>query len=163
MRVMLMIKGDPEPGAAPSEELLTAMGRYNDELQKAGKTVSGCRRSRRPAERQYRGDRHPRQDQRCRTLHAPRPPSPSQLSAGLEDGRRAGRGGHRRKRLVGRTGRRLTEWDRSRSHVAVVGLLNPRPPDRPDLTEHLEGIGHQLDLAAVTLHGLDVDLGYLKI
>jgi hypothetical protein len=36
MRVMLMIKGDPEPGAAPSEELLSAMGRYNDELQKAG-------------------------------------------------------------------------------------------------------------------------------
>ncbi len=27
-----MYKGDPEPGAAPSEELLTAMGRYNDEL-----------------------------------------------------------------------------------------------------------------------------------
>ncbi len=36
MRVMMMIKGDPEPGAAPSEELLTAMGRYNDELNKAG-------------------------------------------------------------------------------------------------------------------------------
>ena len=36
MRVMLMIKGDPEPGAAPSEELLTAMGRYNDELKEAG-------------------------------------------------------------------------------------------------------------------------------
>jgi hypothetical protein len=36
MRVMMMIKGDPEPGATPSEELLTAMGRYNDELQKAG-------------------------------------------------------------------------------------------------------------------------------
>jgi hypothetical protein len=36
MRVMLMIKGDPEPGAAPSEELLTEMGRYNGELQKAG-------------------------------------------------------------------------------------------------------------------------------
>jgi hypothetical protein len=36
MRVMLMIKGDPEPGAAPSEELLVAMGSYNDELQKAG-------------------------------------------------------------------------------------------------------------------------------
>jgi hypothetical protein len=32
MRVMLMIKGDPEPGAAPSEELLGAMGSYNDEL-----------------------------------------------------------------------------------------------------------------------------------
>jgi hypothetical protein len=36
MRVMLMIKGDPQPGAAPSEELLTEMGRYNEELQKAG-------------------------------------------------------------------------------------------------------------------------------
>jgi hypothetical protein len=36
MRVMLMIKGDPAPGAAPSEELLTAMGRYNDELKTAG-------------------------------------------------------------------------------------------------------------------------------
>jgi hypothetical protein len=36
MRVMLMIKGDPEPGAAPSQELLAAMGSYNDELQQAG-------------------------------------------------------------------------------------------------------------------------------
>ena len=36
MRVMLMIKGDPEPGAAPGEELLAAMGRYNDELKTAG-------------------------------------------------------------------------------------------------------------------------------
>jgi hypothetical protein len=36
MRVMLMIKGDPEPGAAPSEELLVAMGRYNEELKQAG-------------------------------------------------------------------------------------------------------------------------------
>ncbi len=36
MRVMLMIKGDPEPGAEPSEELLDAMGRYNDELKEAG-------------------------------------------------------------------------------------------------------------------------------
>jgi hypothetical protein len=34
-----MIKGDPEPGAAPSEELLGAMGRYNDELQRAGVLV----------------------------------------------------------------------------------------------------------------------------
>jgi hypothetical protein len=33
MRVMLMIKGDPQPGAAPSEELLGAMGSYNDEAQ----------------------------------------------------------------------------------------------------------------------------------
>ena len=36
MRVMLMIKGDPDAGAAPSEELLTAMGRYNEELKAAG-------------------------------------------------------------------------------------------------------------------------------
>lgn len=39
MRVMLLIKGDPEPGAAPSEELLAAMGRYNDELKRAGVLV----------------------------------------------------------------------------------------------------------------------------
>jgi hypothetical protein len=39
MRVMLMIKGDPEPGAAPSDELLIAMGRYNDELKTAGVLV----------------------------------------------------------------------------------------------------------------------------
>jgi hypothetical protein len=36
MQVMLMIKGDPEPGAAPAEELLGAMGSYNDELNEAG-------------------------------------------------------------------------------------------------------------------------------
>jgi hypothetical protein len=36
VRVMLMIKGDPEPGATPSEELLDAMGKYNDELKEAG-------------------------------------------------------------------------------------------------------------------------------
>jgi hypothetical protein len=36
MRVMLMIKGEPQPGAAPSEELLAAMGSYNDELKEAG-------------------------------------------------------------------------------------------------------------------------------
>ena len=39
MRVMLMIKGDPQPGAAPSEELLNAMGRYNDELKEGGVLV----------------------------------------------------------------------------------------------------------------------------
>ena len=39
MRVMLMIKGDPAPGAVPSEELLAAMGRYNDELKDAGLLV----------------------------------------------------------------------------------------------------------------------------
>ena len=36
MRVMLLIKGDPAPGAMPSEELLVAMGKYNDELKEAG-------------------------------------------------------------------------------------------------------------------------------
>ena len=36
MRVMFMIKGDPEPGAMPSDELLAAMGKYNDELKEAG-------------------------------------------------------------------------------------------------------------------------------
>jgi hypothetical protein len=39
MRVMLMIKGDPQPGAAPSEELLGAMGSYNDELKEASVLV----------------------------------------------------------------------------------------------------------------------------
>ena len=39
MRVMVMIKGDPQPGAAPSEELLGAIGRYNDELKEAGVLV----------------------------------------------------------------------------------------------------------------------------
>jgi hypothetical protein len=39
MRVMLMIKGDPQPGAAPSEELLGAMGRYNGELKEGGVLV----------------------------------------------------------------------------------------------------------------------------
>jgi hypothetical protein len=39
MRVLLMIKGDPQPGAAPSEELLGAMGRYNDELKEGGVLV----------------------------------------------------------------------------------------------------------------------------
>ena len=39
MRVMMLIKADPDPGAAPSEELLATMGRYNDELQKAGVLV----------------------------------------------------------------------------------------------------------------------------
>ena len=39
MRVMMMIKGDPEAGARPSEELLAAMGRYNDELKEAGVLV----------------------------------------------------------------------------------------------------------------------------
>jgi hypothetical protein len=36
VRVMMMIKGDREPGHVPGEELLAEMGRYNEELSKAG-------------------------------------------------------------------------------------------------------------------------------
>jgi hypothetical protein len=36
MRVMMMVKGDQVPGELPSEELLAAMGKYNEELAKAG-------------------------------------------------------------------------------------------------------------------------------
>jgi hypothetical protein len=36
MRVMMFVKGDPEPGQLPSEEVLEAMGKYNEELSKAG-------------------------------------------------------------------------------------------------------------------------------
>jgi hypothetical protein len=36
MRVMMMIKGDREPGHRPGEEFLAAMGKYNEELSKAG-------------------------------------------------------------------------------------------------------------------------------
>jgi hypothetical protein len=36
MRVMMMVKGDQEPGELPSEELLAAMSKYNEELSKAG-------------------------------------------------------------------------------------------------------------------------------
>jgi hypothetical protein len=36
MGVRVMITGDPEPGAAPSEELLAAMGSDHEERNKAG-------------------------------------------------------------------------------------------------------------------------------
>jgi hypothetical protein len=36
MRVMMLVKGDPQPGAVPSEDLLEQMGRYNEELSRAG-------------------------------------------------------------------------------------------------------------------------------
>ena len=36
MRFMMMVKGDPPPGAMPSEEILAAMAKYNEELMKAG-------------------------------------------------------------------------------------------------------------------------------
>ncbi len=41
MRFMLMVKGDSEPGVTPSEELLAAMGKYNEELMKAGVLLDG--------------------------------------------------------------------------------------------------------------------------
>jgi len=43
MRVMVIVKATPESeaGVLPSEELLTAMGRYNEELAKAGVLLAG--------------------------------------------------------------------------------------------------------------------------
>lgn len=43
MRVMVMVKatGDSEAGVLPTEELLAAMGRYNEELVKAGVMLVG--------------------------------------------------------------------------------------------------------------------------
>lgn len=43
MRFMVMVKAtkDSEAGALPSEELLTAMGKYNEELVKAGIMLAG--------------------------------------------------------------------------------------------------------------------------
>ena len=43
MRVMVIVKATPESeaGVLPSEELLTAMGRYNEELVKAGVLLAG--------------------------------------------------------------------------------------------------------------------------
>ena len=36
MRVMMLVKGDREPGHLPSQDFLAAMGKYNEELSKAG-------------------------------------------------------------------------------------------------------------------------------
>jgi hypothetical protein len=43
MRVMVIVKAtkDSEAGVLPSEELLTAMGKYNEELVKAGMMLAG--------------------------------------------------------------------------------------------------------------------------
>ena len=43
MRFMILVKAseDSEAGVMPSEELLTAMGRYNEELVKAGVMLAG--------------------------------------------------------------------------------------------------------------------------
>ena len=43
MRFMVMVKAtqDSENGALPSEQLLTAMGKYNEELARAGIMLAG--------------------------------------------------------------------------------------------------------------------------
>jgi hypothetical protein len=43
MRFMVIVRAtkDSEPGALPSEELLTAMGKYNEELAKARHPARG--------------------------------------------------------------------------------------------------------------------------
>jgi hypothetical protein len=43
MRFMMIVKAskDSEAGKMPSEELLTAMGKYNEELMKAGALIEG--------------------------------------------------------------------------------------------------------------------------
>src|SRR6516162_5699484 len=43
MRFMIIVKADKssEAGVLPSEELLTAMGKYNEELTKAGVMLAG--------------------------------------------------------------------------------------------------------------------------
>ena len=43
MRFMVIVKAskDSEAGVMPSEELLTAMGKYNEELVKAGVMLAG--------------------------------------------------------------------------------------------------------------------------
>jgi hypothetical protein len=40
-RFMVMVKGDPQPGQLPSEEILAAMGEYNEGLAKAGVLLEG--------------------------------------------------------------------------------------------------------------------------
>jgi len=41
MRFMLLIKGDSEPGVLPSNDLIAAMGKYNEDLAKAGVLLAG--------------------------------------------------------------------------------------------------------------------------
>ncbi|HEX2090457.1 MAG TPA: YciI family protein [Actinomycetota bacterium] len=42
MRVMVMVKGDPQPGQLPTEEQLEEMAKYNEELIKAGIMLDGA-------------------------------------------------------------------------------------------------------------------------
>ena len=61
MRFMMMVKAsnDSEAGVMPSEELLAAMGKYNEELAKAGALLAGegLRPSSRGARVRFSGDR----------------------------------------------------------------------------------------------------------
>jgi hypothetical protein len=41
MRVMVHVKGDPKPGQMPSDGRVEAMGKFNDELHKAGVLLDG--------------------------------------------------------------------------------------------------------------------------
>ena len=43
MRVMVLVKGDPDPadGQMPTEEILTAMGKFNEQLVQAGIMLAG--------------------------------------------------------------------------------------------------------------------------
>jgi hypothetical protein len=41
MHVMMFIKGDPKPGQLPSEKLVEEMGKFNEELAKAGVLLDG--------------------------------------------------------------------------------------------------------------------------
>jgi hypothetical protein len=41
-RFVMFVKGDPQPGQLPSEELLAAMAKYNEDLAKAGVMLDGA-------------------------------------------------------------------------------------------------------------------------
>jgi hypothetical protein len=61
MRVMVLVKasGESEAGVMPNEELLAAMGRYNEELVKAGVMLAGegLRPSSKGARVRFSGDK----------------------------------------------------------------------------------------------------------
>ena len=59
MRVMVIVKAsqDSEAGVMPSEQLLADMGKYNEELVKAGIMLAGVNRAAGPAVFQRAGRR----------------------------------------------------------------------------------------------------------
>jgi hypothetical protein len=58
MRVVVMIRAnkDTEAGVMPSEQLLTEMGKYNEELVNAGVMLAGEGRARQVFKRQTHSD-----------------------------------------------------------------------------------------------------------